>query len=72
MEKCGDTKHNDKNDDETDTSLNVLDKGKERLPDITFPNIMEECGNKKYGVNNEYETDSSIYTIKRVKENYQI
>ena len=28
MEEYGDTKHNDKNDNETDTSLDTLDKGK--------------------------------------------
>ena len=46
MVKFNDMKHNDKNDNETETSLDTLDKKTEKFPDITSPDMMQECGNK--------------------------
>ena len=41
-------KHNDNGNNETDTSMDTLDKGKEKWPDIIHLDRMEECGKKKH------------------------
>ena len=39
-------RNNNENVNENENSLNTLDTVIEKLPDITYPDMMEECGNK--------------------------
>ena len=68
MEECGDTKHNDNNDNETYTSMKTLGKGKEKFRYMTSLNMMEECGYRKHDDYNDNETDASLDTTKRGKQ----
>ena len=72
MEECGDTKHNDNNDNETDTSMKTLGKGKEKFRYMTSLNMMEECGYRKHDDYNDNETDASLDTTKKGKQTWPI
>ena len=72
MEKFGNKKPDDNNENETDTSIYTTKKGEEILPYITPPSTIEECGNKKHDDYNKNETDAIMDTKKTEKKYSQI
>ena len=52
MEEWGNNKHNNYNENETDSITDTTKKGKLTCSDITYPNMMDKTGNKKPNDNN--------------------